>query len=434
MDDSVVGDGRPARGTSNRGNHIMSKYNLNIKYLSTLKEVEEAIEIVNERSFATRFVFDRPLKDKFIGETCYIHETPARYNITCKLIKNRKNITFTFNRNGEPIKSDMTVASAVRQLSKAFKIQDLKNLRFDELGEIVYTEDESLSPVFKFENYFDDDMKIVGYKRTIGSATPYHFADFERIGGRTVKAFEYDMQSAYLQVLAAVRLPELKTIKFNSIVGENQIGFRTYFKFGKYKVLKFTYRKGEQCEFVFDLTSNAPYKDWALKKMKEIQECEDPNLKASLKDIPRFAVGQLQNRNPFWRCVIVETCNKIILGLEDENTIYSNTDSIVSLTERKDLEENKDWKFICKRKNEDFTLSQSSMLYQWNDETPVVGGFAKYFIEYYNLKNDKKRKLNQDSLPRELESYYKIEVKNNKLVLKINEEIKKWVNTIQLRK
>lgn len=411
----------------------MSKYNLNIKYLSTMKEVEDAIETVNERSFASQFVFDRPSKNKFIAETCYIHETPARYNITCKLIKNRKNITFTFNRNGEPIKSDMTVASAVRQLSKAYKIQDLKNLRFDELGEIIYTEDESLEPVFRFENFFDD-MKITGYKRIIGSATPYHFADFGRIGGHTVKAYEYDMQSAYLQVLAAVRLPILKTLKFNAIVGDNQVGFRSYFKFGKYKVLKFTYTKGEQCEFVFDLTQNAPYKTWALKKMQEIQECEDPNLKASLKDIPRFAVGQLQNRNPFRRCIVVETCNKIILGLEDENTIYSNTDSIVSLVERKDLEENKDWKFKCKRKNEDFTLSPTSMLYQWNDEPPVVGGFAKFFIEYYNFTNEQKWRLNIDSIPDALETLYKIEVKNNKLVLKINEEIKTWVNTIQSRK
>mgnify|MGYP003288864496 CR=1 FL=1 len=38
----------------------------------------------------------------------------------------------------------------------------------------------------------------------------------------------------------------------------------------------------------------------------------------------------LQKTNPFWRSIIIHRCNRYVQSLIDENTIYSNTDCIVS--------------------------------------------------------------------------------------------------------
>ena len=78
-------------------------------------------------------------------------------------------------------------------------------------------------------------------------------------------------------------------------------------------------------------------------------------------------IGQIQNKNPFVRASIVEKANKLILNAKDNNTIYINTDSIVSLVPRYDLEVD-DYKVgAFKLEHEDKPFWYKDFNYIWYD-------------------------------------------------------------------
>ena len=98
-------------------------------------------------------------------------------------------------------------------------------------------------------------------------------------------------------------------------------------------------------------------------------------------------MGNLQNHNPFYRATVVSRANNLIKSLIDENTIYSNTDSIVSLVERHDLPLSKDiggWK--VENKGE---FAFIGFNYQWNKEKPHYRGIPRsWFPKNYDILTD----------------------------------------------
>ena len=112
-----------------------------------------------------------------------------------------------------------------------------------------------------------------------------------------------------------------------------------------------------------------------------------------------LAVGYLQRVNPILRTFVLSYANERIKSFVDENTLYSNTDSIVSLVQRPDIEEHLsneigDWKL---EHQGDFAFK--GFCYQWNYNAPSYRGISKAWFkpEYDILK---------DELPKHGNKYY----------------------------
>ena len=117
------------------------------------------------------------------------------------------------------------------------------------------------------------------------------------------------------------------------------------------------------------------------------------------KNIMNLAVGYLQRVNPILRTFVLSYANERIKSFVDENTLYSNTDSIVSLVQRPDIEEHLsdeigDWKL---EHQGDFAFK--GFCYQWNYNAPSYRGISKAWFkpEYDILK---------DELPKRGNKYY----------------------------
>ena len=232
-----------------------------------------------------------------------------------------------------------------------------------------------------------------------------------KYNGKATVAYEYDLKEAYAQMLK-LPLPDLHTAKYDAEIGDNQVGF---YPIGEH--LYCSFEKGKKCDYVFDLMPS-PYAKWVDKIHKDIMKTNDEHRKLELKSKYRFSIGDLQNLNPFWRCIIVERCNHEVMRHMDENTIYCNTDGLVSETRRFDLEHDTTFKWALKRLKSVFKWQLDKENYQWDDEIPIYKGPGKRYITYYNKTHDKPWDILTDTLPKDLKHKYNL----NKEELKIYEE------------
>ena len=81
----------------------------------------------------------------------------------------------------------------------------------------------------------------------------------------------------------------------------------------------------------------SPFKKFVNRWYEEKKNAKTKQQKAKAKGMLNYSVGYLQRVNPFLRSTIIYYANKMIKDLVDENTLYCNTDSLVSLVPRNDL-------------------------------------------------------------------------------------------------
>lgn len=197
------------------------------------------------------------------------------------------------------------------------------------------------------------------------------------------KAVGYDMNSAYsyamLQDMPDTRCLTTCDIQLwnEGVVEEHQIGFD---------------RKGNLVEtgrfasFRFNRIPS-PFKHFVDYYYKLKRDAKNPSERDRAKRVLNLAVGYFQRTNPFIRAAIVSGANNLILKLMDENTIYCNTDSIVSLKKRPELElgnEIGQWKIEHKG-----IFKFVGMNYQWNKELPAYRGVPKeWFPRGWDILKD----------------------------------------------
>lgn len=186
--------------------------------------------------------------------------------------------------------------------------------------------------------------------------------------------YSYDMNSAFAWAMT-LPMPDITSIRRNARIGNGEVGF--IYKTGD--DLEPCIDVGEYCDFVCKLM-DSPYKKfvetWYGKK-KNALNSED---KIDAKTVLCHSVGCLQYHNPFIRAMIVGMCNMYIESLIDDNTVYANTDSIVSVVRREDIEENLGTdvgQFKLERNGELFAFAKDTMNYQWNLEFPKAKGYLK---------------------------------------------------------
>ena len=99
------------------------------------------------------------------------------------------------------------------------------------------------------------------------------------------------------------------------------------------------------------------------------------------KNIMNMAIGYLQRVNPILRTFVLDYANKRVKSFINDDTLYCNTDSIVSLTQRFDIEENLgdglgQWKL------EHFgDFAYKGFCYQWNKSIPSYRGVSKSWFK-----------------------------------------------------
>ena len=193
--------------------------------------------------------------------------------------------------------------------------------------------------------------------------------------------YEYDVNSAYSSVMLD-RIPDVNRPYFGHTLKKDQVGFWLDDK------LSMVSQPGCYAEIAFDLIELSPKQKEYLKRLYEKKETAlDEFEYKEAKLAANAAIGYYQKWNPFMRSYVVNTCNKNIKSLMDEDTILCNTDAIFSLKKRDELiigegigefKEERIDRFVYRGNN-----------YQKNWEKPKYRGVsASWFPEGWDLLKD----------------------------------------------
>lgn len=344
--------------------------------ISTVDEMNEILREAQEMC-ANIYYNKFDSRNDTMKWNAYIEDDDYKIKLTYKPFKNA--ITYIFDKDGK-YQIQIEPKNCVSQMSRAYKIERTKEIL-------------NIDPI------------------DIPAAIPFYYKNM-KYDGKAVNAYEYDLSQAYAQMLK-LPLPITSSMKRNAKLNKStQIGFLCINK----DLLLIENNYDIECDYVFD-TMQSPYIKWIDRLFERCDKATDNNAKTEVKSIYRFAVGDLQNINPFWRATIVGRCNELVKSYMNEDTIYCNTDSIVSTTRRLDLEADTQFKWKLKRVNEVFKWQLGKKNYQWNDETPTMRGPLKRYIEYYNKTHDKNWDILADTIPDNLEHQYKL----NRETLQIEE-------------
>jgi len=242
---------------------------------------------------------------------------------------------------------------------------------------IKFTNMEFIPRIVKEED-FDDD----GKNRLPFSTSPFMYYN-EKYNCTEQEAIGYDMNSAYSYAMV-LPMPDTRNVKsvryasYNAgIVYKGQIGFDMMGNLVKY---------GEFATYRFQ-EIESPFKQFVAYYYTKKKTAKTKAERDDAKDTLNLAVGYLQRINPFIRATIVSRANEFIKSLMDENTLYCNTDSIVSRVPRPDL--------IIGKRLGDFKIEHQGLFrykdmnYQWNGELPAYRGVCKkWFKPDFNLLTD----------------------------------------------
>lgn len=193
--------------------------------------------------------------------------------------------------------------------------------------------------------------------------------------GKRIEAICYDMNSAYSYAMLQP-MPDTSIPPKQKYVEKGEIGFD----------LNGNRQTQGYSLYVFNLMES-PFKKFVNTYYKKKKEAKIKADKRRYKEYLNFTVGFLQGRDPFTRAQIVGLANDLMKSLIDENTLYCNTDSIVSITERPELkigDEVGEWKIEHRG-----LFAYKGFNYQWDFDLPTFRGKLKsdFYIGWDILKD-----------------------------------------------
>ena len=191
---------------------------------------------------------------------------------------------------------------------------------------------------------------------------------------KRVHAYYYDLNSAYATVMVD-KIPDTSHYKCNAVVGKGEIGFSLSGEL---------VHEGEQATWVFQLIES-PLRRFVQHWYDKKKNAKTPEDKFKAKNMLTYYVGYLQYVNPFLRSYIVQSCNELIEGLMDQNTVMCNTDCIVSTVPRNELTigpELGQWKY------EEGEIACIGFNYQWNYEVKYRGVPKGWFPNGFDILRD----------------------------------------------
>lgn len=199
-------------------------------------------------------------------------------------------------------------------------------------------------------------------------------------GGRYENCICYDRRSAYASAMLEP-IPNTNVLprKFGK-VGKGEIGFR-HIEYGRSNQLNLfaVFEEGQLAEFIYPAIES-PFKhfvEYFFKKRKGAKGVEADKWKQTL----NYAVGYIRRKNPFIHSCILSRARYYIESLIDDDTLYSNTDSIISKSPRPDLDKlvgEEVGQFKVEHKGS-FAYNESG--YQWNNDLPSIRGRSKEWFK-----------------------------------------------------
>lgn len=309
-----------------------------------------------------------------IGQPFYIANIEVEVvNIKLTYKIGTKVTTYQTRLDGASNQNKITGLLAYQTLCKYYKIPNMKDVAF-----------------------YKKQVKKVGTKSQVSwiiqASSPLLWCNVEKSGKLYYNCIEYDMTSAYGWALTQPLPDTAKEPSFNRKVKEGEIGFR----------LDGTITFEGHANIIYPLMES-PFLRF-VNKWFGIKRYGAPEEKIKAKQMLNFCVGYMQRTNPFMRNTIVERCNMLMESLIDENTLYCNTDCIVSQVERKDLNIGDSFgEFHVEHKG---VFAYEGFNYQWNYEYPTYRGVPKKWFEAFEKKHKRKWTILDDPLPTECDSEY----------------------------
>lgn len=198
----------------------------------------------------------------------------------------------------------------------------------------------------------------------------YQYAN-DYYANKELRCWSYDISSAYAFAMLNPMPDTTKEPRYNDRVKKYEMGF--------YKNGKATTVEGSYADIIFPLM-DSPFKDWVYKYYKkkvDTEKIEDEKLRKierqKWKDYLNIPQGLLQRYNIFLRNAILYYNNIYIRKYTDENTVYVNTDSIVSLVPRPDIPLGDEiGQFKLAKENVSFKYKDVG-IFQWRDECHYKG-------------------------------------------------------------
>lgn len=199
-------------------------------------------------------------------------------------------------------------------------------------------------------------------------------------GKRYEKCYCYDRRSAYSAAMLEP-IPNTNVLpRRNDYLKKGEIGFRQM-EHGINNENNFyaIFEEGALAEYIFPAIES-PFKhfvEYFYKKRAKAKGVEADKIKQTL----NYAVGYIRRKNPFIHSCILSRARYYIESLIDENTLYSNTDSIVSRERRPDIEAlvgTEIGQFKIEHKG---SFAYNGSGYQWNYENPSIRGRSKEWFK-----------------------------------------------------
>lgn len=204
------------------------------------------------------------------------------------------------------------------------------------------------------------------------SASPFLWRN-KKYENQWVDAICYDLNSAYAWAMCQP-MPDTSKPPQAKVIEAGEVGFDC----------EGDIQREGYSQYVFKMLDYSPFTSFALKWFKRKKQ---PKFKQKAKNVLVYSVGFLQRKNPYLRAFIVGLCNELIRSLIDENTLYCNTDSIVTLKERSDLKLGDglgEWKIEHKGK-----FAYIGFNHQWKNDTVAYRGVPKsWFKKNYDITKD----------------------------------------------
>lgn len=251
-------------------------------------------------------------------------------------------------------------------------------------------------PNMKDSKYFKRTERKVNNRTQISwdiqAASPFLWFNEKKNGKLYYNCIEYDMTSAYAWALTLPIPDTSKEPSFHRAVKEGEIGFR----------MNGTITFEGSASIIFPLM-DSPFLRF-VNKWFGIKRYGNEEEKIKAKQMLTFCVGYMQRTNPFIRNTIVERCNILMRSLIDKNTLYCNTDCIVSQVERKDLKIGSSFgEFHIEHQG---VFAYDGFNYQWNYELPKYRGIPKNWFKAFEKKNGRRWTILDDPIPHEADSEF----------------------------
>lgn len=203
----------------------------------------------------------------------------------------------------------------------------------------------------------------------------------EKLSGKRYEhCYCYDRNSAYSAAMLEP-IPNTNVIprRYDN-VKKGEIGFRVMERGITNEIhLYAIFEEGYYADYIFPAIES-PFKHFVeqyYEKRKKAKGIE----KDRIKQILNYAVGYIRRKNPFIHSCILSRSRYYIESLIDENTLYSNTDSIVSREKRLDIEKlvgPEIGQFKVEHKG---SFAYNGSGYQWNYESPSIRGRSKEWFK-----------------------------------------------------